>query len=294
MKILVTGNKGQLGYDTTAILRNAHTVFGVDIDELDIAVPSEVEGMVCDFQPDVIINCAAFTLVDACETETESARRVNVEGPKNLAKASDRNGSLLVHVSTDFVFDGAKPLPEPYTENDEPIPASSYGRTKLEGERAVEQFAGRYLIVRTAWLYGICGHNFLKTMLRLALKDPAKEIRVVNDQFGSPTWSHQLGLQIAKLIETNSGGTYHTSAEGYCTWYALARHFLEAMDVSHTIVPCSTEEYPTPAKRPKNSILENRRLKSDGMNIMIDWRDALERFVSRFRHRLMDEIEKDG
>jgi dTDP-4-dehydrorhamnose reductase len=293
MKILVTGNKGQLGNDTTAILRNAHTVFGVDIEELDITAPSLVERMVRDFQPDVIINCAAFTRVDACETETESARRVNVEGPKNLAIASDRNGSLLVHVSTDYVFDGVKSPPEPYTETDVPIPASSYGKTKLDGERAVEQFAGRYLIVRTAWLYGICGHNFLKTMLRLALKDPAKEIRVVDDQFGSPTWSHQLGLQIAKLIETDTRGTYHASAEGYCTWYALARHFLEAMEVPHTIVPCTTEEYPTPARRPKNSILENSRLKSDGINIMIDWRDALERFVSRFRHRLIDENEKD-
>lgn len=294
MKILVTGSRGQLGSDITAILGNTHTVAGAGVKDLDVTDAPAVEEMIRDFQPDAIVNCAAFTRVDACETESAAAHQVNAEGPKNLAVASARYGGLLVHVSTDYVFDGNKPPPEPYLETDTPNPLSCYGMTKLAGEHAVEQFADPYLIVRTAWLYGICGNNFLKTILRMALTDASKAIRVVNDQFGSPTWSYELGLQMAGLIEAGGRGIYHATAEGYCTWYELARYFLEAMDVPHTISACSSEAYPTPAKRPKNSILENRRLNTEGRNLMAHWRDALDRFVSRYRHQLIAEIEKDG
>jgi dTDP-4-dehydrorhamnose reductase len=143
--------------------------------------------------------------------------------------------------------------------------------------------------LRTAWLYGFRGGNFLKTILKLALKHPQEEIKVVKDQFGSPTWSYRLSIQIARLIAARGQGTYHATSEGYCTWYELARYFLEKMGIAHSLVPCTTDEYPTPASRPMNSILENRHLKTEDINLMPDWRDDLDEFVSLFRERLIDE-----
>jgi dTDP-4-dehydrorhamnose reductase len=152
--------------------------------------------------------------------------------------------------------------------------------------------ADRHVIVRPAWMYGINGHNFLKTMLKLALNNPRDQIRVVNDQYGSPTWSYGLALQIRRIMDIHEGGIYHATAEGYCTWFDLAEYFLNKMQVSHTIIPCTSEEFPTRAKRPKNSILENRHLKEKGINMMSQWQDDIDRFVSHFRENLIAEITK--
>jgi dTDP-4-dehydrorhamnose reductase len=291
MKIMIAGCDGQLGRDCASVLQREHEIVGVDIDELDIGDHSSVEHMVRGMKPSVIINCAAYTNVDAAESQQEAAWHVNVRGPANLAEAARKYDSLLIHVSTDYVFDGQKKVPEAYVEDDEPNPLSYYGTTKLEGERAVCEITGRYMILRTAWMYGINGNNFLKTMLRLALRYPQKEIRVVNDQFGSPTWSYSLALQIKKLIEVNGQGIYHTTAEGHCTWYEAAEYFLQKMAVTHSIKPCASEEYPTPTQRPQNSILKNTRLQKENINIMPHWQDGIDHYVSHFRERLIGELK---
>ncbi len=281
-----------MGSDCCQVLQRSHDVYSLSPKELDITNPLDVDKMIRRFVPDIILNCAAYTNVDACETEKEPAWKVNVEGPKNLASGVEKHGGQLIHISTDFLFDGRKKPPEPYLEDDEPNPLSYYGRTKLEGEMAVRQATASHMILRTAWLYGVKGRNFLKTMLKLALKDPQKEIKVINDQLGSPTWSYRLALQIDKLIEVNGRGAYHASSEGYCTWYELACYFLEKMGVPHSLIPCTTEEYPTPATRPRNSILENRRLKEAGIHLMKYWQDDLDQFVSVFREQLIGEVKE--
>jgi dTDP-4-dehydrorhamnose reductase len=290
VNILICGARGQLGNDCTRVMNQSHEVVPTDLEQLDITDLSAVDDLIRRVGPDVVINCAAYTREDACETDRELAWKVNVEGPRNLALNIDKYGGRLIHISTDYVFDGTRKAPEPYEEDDEPNPVSYYGKTKLEGELAVRGLANRHVIIRTAWLYGSSGPNFLKTMLRLASKNPQREIKVVNDQSGSPTWSYRLALQIARLIETHGQGTYHATSEGYCTWYELATYFLDRMGVPHKVIPCTTEEYPTPASRPKNSVLENRRLKEEGLNLMIDWKDDLDRFVSLFAQDLLREV----
>ncbi|MEA1949478.1 MAG: dTDP-4-dehydrorhamnose reductase [Thermodesulfobacteriota bacterium] len=292
MKILVTGGKGQLGMDCVRVFSETHEVLAIDLDELDITRLADLEALVQKFMPDIIINCAAYTHVDNCEIEKDLAWNVNVVGTKNLLKCSENQGGRLIHVSTDYVFDGSKKIPEPYVEKDKPNPVSYYGKTKYESEKVVRKGADRHVILRPAWMYGVNGHNFLKTMLKLALKNPEDEIRVVNDQYGSPTWSYGLALQIQRIIDTDAGGIYHATAEGYCTWFELAEYFLNKMDVPHNIVPCTSEEFPTRAKRPKNSILENRHLKEKGINIMSQWQDDIDRFVSSFREGLIGKIIK--
>ena len=289
MKILISGCDGQLGSDCEQVLRRNHEAVGVDLKDMNITDLRLVKEVIDHVRPDIVVNCAAYTNVDASETDRSLAWKVNAEGPRNLASMVEKYGSRLIHISTDYVFDGRKDPPEPYLENDEPNPLSYYGKTKLEGEMAVRQTTDRYLILRTAWLYGVRGHNFLKTILMLALKNPEEAIKVVNDQFGSPTWSHTLALQIEKLVQVNGQGTYHASSEGHCTWYELAKYFLETMSVPHVLVPCVTEDYPTPALRPRNAILENRRLKERGINLMPRWQEDLDQFISMFGVRLIRE-----
>lgn len=298
MKVLICGGKGQLGTDCRRILESRHEVKALDVEPLDdgagetldITRPDEVTAAVGAFEPDLLLNCAAFTRVDDCETETVAARRINAEAPGVLAAAMEAVGGKIIHVSTDYVFDGQKALPEHYREDETPRPVSVYGKTKLQGEEAVRRAAGRYAIVRTAWLYGAAGHNFLKTMLRLAVASPERELRVVDDQFGSPTWSHRLALQIEKLIEADGRGIFHATAEGHCSWYELATHFLARMGIPHRIVPCPSEAYPTPARRPRNAILENSRLKAAGIHLMRDWQRDVDQFVAEFGDRLLGEL----
>jgi dTDP-4-dehydrorhamnose reductase len=186
MKVLIAGGKGQLGLDCVRVFRETHEVLSVDIDEVDITVLADLEALVQKFMPDIIINCAAYTQVDNCEIQKDLAWNVNVTGTENLLKCAENQGGRLIHISTDYVFDGSRKIPEPYVEQDTPHPVSYYGKTKYESEKVVLGGTDRHVIVRPAWMYGINGHNFLKTMLKLALNNPRDPIRVVNDQYGSP------------------------------------------------------------------------------------------------------------
>ena len=293
-KILICGGNGQLGADCRQVLQAGHEVVSTDLDTLDITDSAAVARAVGELAPDVLINCAAFTRVDDCETREETARQINGNAPGILARAMQRIGGRLIHVSTDYVFDGRKPLPGVYTESDDPCPLSVYGRTKLDGEIAVQRETGRYAIVRTAWLYGTGGPNFLKTMLRMSMLQPDRTLRVVNDQFGSPTWSFRLARQIERLMDAGGSGIYHATGEGHCTWYELARYFLDRMDVAHRLDPCTTEQYPTAATRPMNAVLENRRLKAEGIHVMRDWRQDVAQWVSETGRHLIDAVAKQG
>ena len=293
MKILICGSNGQLGWDCNRVFQKKHDVTALNRDKLDITSKSHVLTAVDGFRPDVVINCAAYTRVDQCETYKNIAWAVNAGGAANIAEACEAFGACMLHVSTDYVFDGTKEPPAAYTELDETAPVSVYGSTKLEGEKLIASITDRHIIVRTAWLYGISGSNFLKTMLGLSLADPGKQLKVVSDQFGSPTWTLRLALQLMRLVDIDARGIYNASAEGYCSWYELAVCFLKKMDVPFNIIPCTTEEYPTPAARPRNSILENGRLKNGGNNLMTGWRHGLEQFVSRYRQELLNEVLAD-
>ncbi len=286
MNIFITGNQGQLGRDCTAVLGRQHSVAGADLPDLDIADNVQMRQRLDACQPDWIVNCAAFTNVDVCETESAMAWRANAEGPRNLAVCARECGAGLIHISTDYVFDGRREPPQPYTEDDAPNPVSAYGRGKLAGEQMVRDHAQRWMILRTAWLYGLHGRNFPRTMLRLAHGD--RRLRVVNDQFGSPTWSYTLAQQIARLLESNGQGLYHATAEEHTTWFDLAVIFLNLLDIPHAIAPCTSQDYPTPAQRPGNSILENRALKQAELNVFIDWREDLRRFVDLNRQTILD------
>ena len=294
MNILITGGRGQLGLDLTAALSESHTVTAVDLPELNITDESAVAGLLGRLAPQVVVNCAAFTRVDDCEHQSEAAWLANATGPRILARALAPSRARLIQISTDYVFDGQRRVPEPYTESDAPRPLSQYGRSKLAGEQAVLDASADNAVVRTAWLYGAGGPNFLKTMLRLALDPDRSEIRVVNDQFGSPTWSWRLARQIGRLVESGGSGIYHATAEGYGSWYDLARHFLGCMDVPCRLVPCTSAEYPTPARRPANSILDNRRLRSEGIWLMQPWRDDVARFAREHGERLRAEVTREG
>ena len=293
MKILICGANGQLGRDSAEVLAPNHQVVITDVEELDITDREKVNTYLRRLCPEIIVNCAAYTRVDACEAQEALAARINRDGPDNLAQSAQKCGARLIHISTDYVFDGTKPLPGVYTENDPPHPISAYGRTKLAGEEAVRRATDRFVILRTAWLYGIGGPNFLKTILKRAVGDPRRQIRVVNDQFGSPTWSYRLALQIGMLIESGGTGLYHATAEGSCSWYELADRFLREMNVPHRVVPCPTEAYQTAARRPKNSILENSRLKAAGIHCMADWQEDVARYAARYHDRLLQEATEE-
>jgi len=288
MNCLIIGHKGQLGTDCMSVMPQAS---GVDFPDINIADRFQTLEKLDSIGPSVIVNCAAYTAVDACESDP-LCWKVNADGPKHLAEWAAANGAFLVHVSTDYVFSGDKPLFEACIETDPVAPVSEYGKSKLAGEQAVLGSGADAAILRTAWLYGANGKNFLKTMLRLALQNPQREIRVVNDQFGSPTWSHTLARQMVAVIEAKTTGVFHATSEGYCSWFDLASRFLQLMDVPHRIAPCTTVEYPTPARRPANSILENGRLKQRGLNIFENWDVELERFVREHRTSLTNEIRE--
>jgi dTDP-4-dehydrorhamnose reductase len=289
MKILITGARGQLGRDCQEILRADHTLIATDLPEFDVTRAAQVRQEVETHRPNVILNCAAFTRVDDCETKKELAFRANAEAPGLLAQAARNADARLVHISTDYVFDGERPPPQPYTEDDATRPLSVYGASKLAGEEAVQASGARFAILRTAWLYGRHGGNFPKTMLRLALRQPERELRVINEQFGSPTWSWRLAEQIKVVIETGAEGLFHTTAEGFTTWYDFAAAFLRAMQVPYRLAPCRIVDYPTPARRPQNSILENARLKAADRNVMRPWATDMAEFVARYRGELLEE-----
>jgi dTDP-4-dehydrorhamnose reductase len=289
MNILITGGGGQLGRDCTARLTAGHRVSACTSSELDITNYLQVETLFAQLAPKVVINCAAYTAVDRCEEDQDNCRRVNSAGPEILARQCRQSGSRLIHISTDYVFDGNKPVPEPYYEDDATNPLSMYGRSKLAGEQSVMQSLENYLIIRTAWLYGMGSGNFLKTILRLAMTDPNRTLRIVDDQFGSLTWSERLAEQIEALLDSTLTGVVHATAEGFSSWHEGAVFFLQAMEVEASLVPCASDEYPTPAHRPANSILENSRLKQARLNKMVPWQQDVQAFADQNRKALIQE-----
>jgi dTDP-4-dehydrorhamnose reductase len=287
VKVLITGGKGQLGRDCRTCMADTHQVQALSSRELDITDRQSVAWAFSTFAPDVVINCAAYTKVDLCEQEQKRCQAVNARGPAILADQCLKVGARLIHISTDYVFDGRRPAPQPYVEDDPTGPLSAYGRSKLAGEEAVLACLPDALVVRTAWLYGMGGPNFLKTILRLAVSDPGRTLKIVNDQVGSLTWTATLARQLHTLLDAELTGIVHATAEGTCTWYEGAVEFLQLMNVPVHLVPCASSEYPTPAHRPSNSILENKRLKEAGLNRMVSWREDLRGFVRRHGGELL-------
>ncbi len=291
-RVAVIGAKGLLGRDCIQLLGERHEAVGLDLPEVDVGRAESVARALGGLDPAAIVNCAAFTDVDGCEAQREAAWRVNVEGPANLAAVARRQGAFLIHVSTDYVFDGRKPAGESYVEEDAPNPLSYYGLTKLEGERAVAASGCAHAILRTAWMYGAGGRCFPKTMLRLAVASPDKPLRVVEDQFGSPTWSYRLARQIERVLDARASGLYHATAEGACSWHGFAARLFAALGLPHRIEPCAAAEFPRPAVRPVNAVLENARLKAAGLNEMRDWAEDVDEFARQFSERLLREARE--
>ena len=273
MKILLTGGRGQLGLELSRQLKQEQPndiVISTDRDTLDITNLEQVKKVIMEEQVDVVINCAAHTAVDLCETDIENAYRINALGPKHLAMACEAVGAKLVQVSTDYVFDGLQA--EARREDDVTGPQSIYGKSKLLGEAYVKEFCHKHFIIRTAWLYGE-GNNFVRTMLKLAQTNP--ELNVVGDQFGSPTSTKDLAKAIIELIHTSYYGTYHGTCEGQCSWYDFACKIFELKNIEVKVNKVTSEEFIRPASRPKYSVLDNFMLKLYGLNKFRHWEEAL-------------------
>ncbi|MCL2688526.1 MAG: dTDP-4-dehydrorhamnose reductase [Chitinispirillia bacterium] len=280
MKLLVIGSGGQLGCDFVKEAElKGHLVFPVDFPDIDIADKASVERCVNDTKPDVIVNCAAFTAVDLCEEKQESAFSINADACFNLASCARDTGAPLIHFSTDYVFDGRASVP--YIEKDDTNPQTVYGKSKLRGEELIAKICPKHLIFRIAWLYGVHGNNFVKSIRRFAqaAADNKKPLKVVSDQFGTPTWTVSVCRQVLEVIDKNEYGVYHCTNEGQCSWFDFAKEIVSACGIDADVVPCTTEEFPRPAPRPRFSVLENAKLKAMGVNIMPDWREAFKEFL---------------
>ena len=278
MRIEVVGSRGQLGRELLRTLaRTSHQASGHDVESVDIRDPGSVAALLDDVRPDAVINCAAWTRVDAAETEEAAANGVNADGPRVLAQACRSRGILLCHLSTDYVFDGT--ATEPIDEAAAPNPQSAYGRGKLAGEEAVRATLASHLIVRTAWLYGQEGPNFVLTMLRLARKGGA--LRVVADQWGSPTWTGHLAPALVRLVERGVPGTYHLTNSGSTSWHGFAQAIVEEARLSVPVEPIGTADYPTPAPRPAYSVLANRAWERLGEAPLPPWREGLGAYLAQ-------------
>jgi dTDP-4-dehydrorhamnose reductase len=276
MRIVIVGARGMLGTDLVCAFSGRSEVTGLDIEELDITDEARCREQMAEINPDVIINAAAMTRVDDCESSAEEAFRVNALGAGNLAAAATDSGVRLVHYSTDYVFDGRKA--GPYIEEDPPSPLGVYGRTKLQGEDLVRARCHEHLLIRTAWLFGRHGPNFIRTILTAA-RD-GRQLRVVNDQRGSPTYTVDLADHTVRLVESGGRGTYHVTNSGSCTWYDLSRFALDCADMGVVSVePVTTAEYPRPAPRPANSVLANTRLLREGFPALRHWTEAVRDYI---------------
>lgn len=276
-KILITGGKGQLGRELQVVAKQYPNVSFtcIDIEELDITDSLAVNNFIKENPCDVLIHTAAYTAVDKAETDKENAHNVNVNALKNIALASRKYNFFLIHLSTDYVFDGKNH--KPYTENDATQPLSVYGQTKLEGEHILLNTVNRCAIIRTSWLYSSFGHNFVKTMLRLSQE--RKELQVVYDQIGTPTYAADLAETILKIAFDNAKITkptlYHYSNEGVCSWYDFAKEIMYYTQAQTYIHPIETKDYPTPATRPYYSVLNKAKIKEDFHISIPHWKDSL-------------------
>ncbi|GMT42559.1 MAG: NAD(P)-dependent oxidoreductase [bacterium] len=276
MKVLVAGAGGMLSDSLVKVLNKTHDVTEARIENLDITDKNGMEEMLSSPGPEVVINCAAYTDVDGCEDKKDFACAVNADGPKNLAQACKNHSIKLIHISTDYVFDGTKT--GPYLEDDPVNPISVYGMSKLKGEENVREQLKDHLIVRTQWLYGESGRNFVKTILKLS-KDRG-ELRIVNDQTGCPTYTDDLSHSIKTLMEKECTGTYHAANSGFCTWYEFALEIFTIAEMDKKVIPIKTEESKRDAARPANSVFDCSKLKRDTGFVFRPWQEALKECVA--------------
>lgn len=281
MKVLVTGVKGQLGYDVMGELeRRGHDAVGVDIDEMDITDAAQVKEVLEDCAPDVVIHCSAYTAVDRAEDEPDICRKVNAEGTKNIAEVCAGLDCKLIYISTDYIFSGDGETP--WQPDDKADPLNVYGQTKYEGEEEIKSRLNKYFIVRISWVFGINGSNFVKTMLRLGKENGA--VNVINDQIGSPTYTYDLAGLLVDMAESESYGQYHATNEGICSWYEFAKEIFRAAGMDEVkVTPVSSAEFSAKAKRPHNSRMSKEELVENGFNRLPSWQDAVGRYVEELK-----------
>ena len=287
MKILITGANGMLAKEVKEKFSEGNELTLTDVAELDITNEKMVYDFITNLKPDLIINCAAYTAVDKAEENLELADRINGDGPTNLAKAAKAVGSKLVHISTDYVFGGDLDLSKAYKEDDEKKPVTAYGITKLHGEQGIQNNLDKYYIFRTAWLYGLGGNNFVKTMTKLGTD--RDELSVVSDQHGSPTYAKDLTEIIYQAVYKKIPyGVYNATNEGFTTWYDFTKEILDKQGIECNVKPVTTAEYiemmkVTQAKRPFNSQMSKDKLKQAGINVP-EWKDGLKRYLEEARN----------
>lgn len=272
MRIFITGSDGQLGHELTEVLKGEDLLPGKE-PEQDIT-DEKIMTQICDFRPEVVIHAAAYTDVDGCEKNRDLAHKVNAIGTHQVARAAEKSGAKMVYISTDYVFSGRKR--SPYVESDSPHPLNVYGQSKWEGEQFVEQACSRYLVLRTSWLYGRVGKNFVKTILSKATQ--GEELRVVNDQVGCPTYARDLAVAIAALIKKEAFGLYHAAGQGTCSWFEFAEEAVKLSGISKKVAPIGSKNLNRPARRPRYSALNPQKLNGLGIYLR-PWRDALQEFI---------------
>lgn len=294
MKILLLGSAGMLGADCKLALEREHEVLTPDRKALDIVSWDHVIETMQRVSPNAVVNCAAVTDIDQCEKDEFLVRKINVEGPRNLAQGCARFDSRLVHFSSYCVYNGFKSVPQPYFEDDTADPVNEYGRSKVYSETAVRENAPHYVIIRTGWLYGRHGKNFVTDILHQALKGGRRKqtIQIESDQFGSPTWTYRLAHQVREMIREDVHGTYHATAEGYCSLLEFARIVLDRLNIRANLEPVQGKRKTETATRPLNGILENRLLKKQGINIMAEWKKDLDLFLDQNGEQMIKEIKK--
>lgn len=279
MKVLVTGAQGQLGTDMVLCLERhsaQYQVFGFGRTDLDITDVAQISKIFEQVKPDVVIHIAAYTQVDQAEMDRDRAYAVNALGTRNLVLEAEKFGAKFVYISTDYVFDGQKGAP--YSERDRTNPQGVYGQTKRAGEEFVISLSSKYFIVRTSWVYGKYGANFVKTMLKLG--SAGKPLKVVDDQFGSPTYTVDLALFLLQLIESDRYGIYHATNSGSCSWYEFAKKIFEETGMQVELNPCTTEDFPRPAPRPAYSVLDHAGIKLNGFEDLRPWQEGLKDFLA--------------
>ncbi|MCK8489222.1 dTDP-4-dehydrorhamnose reductase [Paenibacillus sp. MBLB2552] len=286
MRVLVTGAGGQLGKDVVRLFDQAgHQVLPCDRDTLDITNGEICLVKVAEFKPDVVIHCAAYTAVDQAETDIDTAYAVNTVGTRNMVLAAEKVKAKFCYISTDYVFDGT--ASSPYHEYDNTNPQSVYGKSKRAGEILVQSLSSAFFIVRTSWVYGLHGNNFVKTMLKLGQEKSL--LNVVDDQKGSPTYTLDLAGFLLELVQTEKYGIYHTSNAGECTWYEFAKAiFAEAENILGTsfsvkVEACTTEDFPRPAPRPRNSVMERLSIRTNGLTDLRPWMEGLQAFLHEWK-----------
>ncbi len=281
MKVLVTGVKGQLGYDVVNELKKrGHEAVGVDIEEMDITDEESVNRVIREAAPDAVIHCAAYTAVDAAEDNVELCRAVNARGTGNIARVCKALDIPMMYISTDYVFNGQGT--RPWEPDDQREPLNIYGQTKYEGELEVEENLKKYFIVRIAWVFGVNGKNFIKTMLNLG--KTRDKLSVVADQVGSPTYTFDLARLLVDMIETEKYGRYHATNEGLCSWYEFACEIFKQAGMNVTVEPVTSDQFPVKAKRPMNSRISKDKLTENGFEPLPSWQDALRRYLTEIEY----------